>query len=54
MHRVAITNHRLVAFTNNQVTFRWRDYAHGNHKRMMTITAEEFLRRFLEGVNKTV
>jgi hypothetical protein len=46
-HRVAITNHRLVAFTNNQVTFRWRDYAHGNHKRMMTVAAPEFLRRFL-------
>lgn len=46
-HRVAITNHRLVAFTNNQVTFRWRDYAHGNRKRLMTVEAEEFLRRFL-------
>ena len=46
-HRVAITNHRLVAFTNNQVTFRWKDYAHGNHKRMMTLDAAEFLRRFL-------
>ena len=46
-HRIAITNHRLVAFTNNQVTFRWRDYAHGNHKRMMTLDASEFLRRFL-------
>jgi hypothetical protein len=46
-HRVAITNHRLVAFTNNQVTFRWKDYAHGNHKRMMTLDASEFLRRFL-------
>ena len=46
-HRIAITNHRLVAFTNNQVTFRWRDYAHGNRKRIMTVKAEEFLRRFL-------
>jgi predicted RNA-binding Zn-ribbon protein involved in translation (DUF1610 family) len=46
-HRIAITNHRLVAFTNNQVTFRWRDYAHGNHKRRMTLEAPEFLRRFL-------
>ena len=46
-HRVAITNHRLVAYTNNHVTFRWRDYAHGNHKRMMTVAAPEFLRRFL-------
>src|SRR5438445_99856 len=46
-HRVAITNHRLVAFDNDQVTFRWKDYAHGNKKRMMTLSAQEFLRRFL-------
>jgi len=46
-HRVAITNHRLVAFQNNQVTFRWKDYAQGNHKRMLTLSAEEILRRFL-------
>ena len=46
-HRVAITNRRLVAFQNNQVTFRWKDYAQGNHKRMMTLSAQEFLRRFL-------
>ena len=46
-HRIAITNHRLVAFQNNQVTFRWKDYAHGNRKRIMTLSAQEFLRRFL-------
>jgi predicted Zn-ribbon and HTH transcriptional regulator len=46
-HRVAITNHRLVAFHNDQVTFRWKDYAHGNKKRKMTLSAPEFLRRFL-------
>jgi hypothetical protein len=46
-HRVAITNHRLVAFEHDQVTFRWKDYAHGNKKRMMTLGAQEFLRRFL-------
>lgn len=46
-HRVAITNHRLVAFQHDQVTFRWKDYAHGNKKRKMTLSAEEFLRRFL-------
>jgi Putative transposase/Transposase zinc-binding domain len=46
-HRVAITNHRLIAFQNNQVTFRWKDYAHGNKKRIMTLSAPEFLRRFL-------
>jgi hypothetical protein len=46
-HRVAITNHRLVAFDGDQVTFRWKDYAHGNRKRKMTLGSQEFLRRFL-------
>jgi hypothetical protein len=46
-HRVAISNHRLIAFDNGNVTFRWKDYAHGNKKRKMTVTADEFLRRFL-------
>ena len=46
-HRVAISNHRLVAFDNGMVTFRWRDYAHRNEKRRMTLSADEFLRRFL-------
>jgi len=46
-HRVAISNHRLVSFDGNQVSFRWKDYAHGNKKRKMTLSAEEFIRRFL-------
>lgn len=46
-HRVAISNHRLVSLTNNQVTFRWRDSAHKNKKRKMTLPVDEFLRRFL-------
>jgi Putative transposase/Transposase zinc-binding domain len=46
-HRIAIANSRLVAITDDQVTFRWRDYAHGNKSRTMTVKAEEFLRRFL-------
>jgi hypothetical protein len=46
-HRVAISNHRLVALTDGEVTFRWRDSAHGNKKRLMTLDVEEFLRRFL-------
>jgi Putative transposase/Transposase zinc-binding domain len=46
-HRVAISNHRLVAFDNDQVTFRYKDYAHGNKKRIMTLPSQEFLRRFL-------
>jgi len=46
-HSVAISNHRLVAFDQHQLTFRYKDYAHGNKKRLMTLTAQEFLRRFL-------
>jgi len=46
-HRVAISNHRLVALHDGNVTFRWRDSAHGNKKRLMTLPVDEFLRRFL-------
>jgi Putative transposase/Transposase zinc-binding domain len=46
-HRVAISNHRLVSFADGQVTFLWKDYAHGNKQSKMTLNADEFLRRFL-------
>lgn len=46
-HRVAISNHRLVALADGKVTFRWRDSAHKNKKRQMTLPVDEFLRRFL-------
>ena len=45
-HRVALSNHRLSAFDGEQVSFRWRDYAHGNAQKTMTLTGVEFLRRF--------
>ena len=43
---MAISNHRLVAFDGQRVSFRWRDYAHGSKQRIMTLDAVEFLRRF--------
>ncbi len=46
-HRVAISNHRLVACENQRVSFRWKDYAHGSKNKIMTVTAHEFLRRYL-------
>ena len=46
-HRVAISNHRLVSLTDGQVTFRWRDSAHNNEQKLMTLSLDEFLRRFL-------
>jgi len=46
-HRVGIANSRLIALSDGQVSFRWRDSAHGNKKRVMSLPADEFLRRFL-------
>jgi hypothetical protein len=46
-HRVAISNHRLVSFIDGQVTFRWRDSAHHNELKLLTLAVDEFLRRFL-------
>jgi Putative transposase/Transposase zinc-binding domain len=48
-HRIAISNQRLVRLENGQVTFQWKDYrsAQPESSRPMTVTATEFLRRFL-------
>lgn len=46
-HRVGIANSRLVSFTDGRVSFRWRDSAHNNRRRVMSLPADEFLRRFL-------
>jgi hypothetical protein len=49
-HRVAISNHRIIDVSDTHVAFRWKDYAHHNKRRTMTLTHEEFLRRFLHHV----
>jgi hypothetical protein len=49
-HRVAISNHRLLAFDGEHVTFRWKDYARGDERRTMTLSAMEFLRRFVQHI----
>ena len=46
-HRIAISNHRIVEFADGKVTFAWKDYADGCQKKLMTLDAIEFLRRFL-------
>ena len=46
-HRVAISNHRILKLENGNVTFMWRDYKDSNKVKTMTITATEFIRRFL-------
>jgi hypothetical protein len=46
-HRVAISNHRLTSFNDDQVTFRGRDSAHNNQQSVMSLSLDEFLTRFL-------
>ena len=46
-HRVAIANARLVDITEEHVAFRWRDYRHHSRAKVMILTADEFIRRFL-------
>jgi hypothetical protein len=46
-HRVAIANQRLVSMENGNVTFRWKDYADHNRKKLMNLGVFEFIRRFL-------
>ena len=52
-HRVAIANSRLIALTNTDVTFKWKDYRAQKTKdghvrqKVMTLAAHEFIRRFL-------
>ena len=49
-HRVAISNHRLLAFDGHHVSFSYKDYARGDRRRTMTLTAREFLRRFVQHI----
>ncbi len=52
-HRIAISNSRIVGFDGERVSFRYRDYAHDNVSKTMTLQADEFLRRFLMHVVPT-
>jgi len=49
-HRVAISNARLLNLQDGRVTFHCKDYADGHKSKTMTLTAEEFLRRFVQHV----
>ena len=47
-HRVAISNWRIQTLENDQVSFEWKDYADGDQSKVMTVSADEFIRRFLQ------
>jgi hypothetical protein len=46
-HRVAISNSRLISLHGDRVRFQYKDYADGQKSKQMTLSADEFLRRFL-------
>jgi hypothetical protein len=46
-HRVAISNNRLKELKDGKVTFAYKDYKHEHQQKLMTLSADEFLRRFL-------
>jgi predicted Zn-ribbon and HTH transcriptional regulator len=49
-HRVAISNHRIEAFENNNVTFSYKDYRTGGLKKSITLETKEFVRRFMQHI----
>ena len=46
-HRVALSNHRLVSVSDTEVRFRYKDYAHGNARKVLALQPAQFIRRFL-------
>jgi hypothetical protein len=46
-HRVAISNQRLLQLEDGKVSFRWKDYRDHSRQKVMTLAADEFMRRFL-------
>ena len=46
-HRVALTNNRILDVSEGNVTFKWRDYRDNHKPKVMTLDAQEFIRRFL-------
>lgn len=46
-HRVAISNNRIIDIENQEIKFKWKDYKDNSKIKIMTLKAEEFIRRFL-------
>jgi len=46
-HRIAISNNRIISMEKGKVTFKWRDYKDASKWKLMTLSADEFIRRFL-------
>ena len=46
-HRIAITNNRIKSITDKTITFEWKDYRDCSKRKLMSLNADEFIRRFL-------
>lgn len=46
-HKIAISNHRIISMDDNSVSFRYKDYKDNSRIKVMTLSGEEFIRRFL-------
>jgi len=44
-HNIAISNHRIIAYDDQKVSFRYKDYRHASQNKVMTLSAQEFVRR---------
>ena len=45
-HKIALSNHRITSITDHAVTFRYKDYRDESKNKVMSLTAQEFIRRF--------
>ncbi len=46
-HRIAISNRRILSIADGRVTFKYKDRQHNDQEKVLTLDAEEFVRRFL-------
>lgn len=52
-HRVAISNHRIIAHEDDKVSFRYKDYRQGAVPKILSLSANEFIRRFMQHILPT-
>ena len=52
-HKVAITSHRILNITDQNITFQYKDYSDKNKQKVMNLSIEEFLRRFEQHILPT-
>jgi hypothetical protein len=49
-HKIAISNHRIKEIDNQNITFSYKDYKIGGQHKLITLTHQEFIRRFAQHI----